>query len=241
MNNNPVRYNDPSGHFINLVVGGLVGAAIGFVAMAMKDISMPAGQKLTAQDYATGVLVGVAAGALIGSGLGVGVGTALGATLLGAGTGATASAAAYTITSGEDYNSGEMTINAGIGAASGAISGGVGNVASTSTFLTKVGATSIQMGVSILAAGTQQIASDAFDGNWTNGPDLAAAYTGGAMAQVSAAIVDGIVPGGGQIMGPLVRTTLIETGTNLWIGQTTKLNNKPNWRENRNSCLIDLQ
>jgi hypothetical protein len=68
--------------------------------------------------------VGAAGGALIGTGVGAAAGISLLSTvaLIGAGAGAIGSQAGYSFTHGNDYDSGEMAISAGIGAGAGALS-----------------------------------------------------------------------------------------------------------------------
>lgn len=95
----------------------------GLITMAVKDALTP-GLELTAEDYLAGAAVGMVAGALIGSGAGAGAGFAI---LASAGTGMATSAIGYTIASGKDYKTKEMAVSATVGAAAGALSGGVSN------------------------------------------------------------------------------------------------------------------
>ncbi|MBV6397140.1 MAG: hypothetical protein HFACDABA_02745 [Anaerolineales bacterium] len=41
VNNNPVRYNDPTGHFANVLIGMGVGILAGLTLMAVKSIASP--------------------------------------------------------------------------------------------------------------------------------------------------------------------------------------------------------
>ncbi len=101
MNNNPVRYNDPSGHCVVLctaLIGALAGGVIAGVTYAITN----QGNSFNGKELAVAIGVGVVAGALVGSGIGIvaaaastsTAAAAAGATL--AATNATMSAAATT-------------------------------------------------------------------------------------------------------------------------------------------------
>jgi len=84
VNNNPVKYNDPSGHCflvcaaIGAVVGAVVGAATVALPLMIKNVQ--AGQPLTANidpaEVGKAALIGAGAGAVIGGTLGVGLAAA---------------------------------------------------------------------------------------------------------------------------------------------------------------------
>jgi RHS repeat-associated protein len=70
MNNNPIRYNDPSGHCpfcVTGAIGALAGAAIGGITYAMTN----SGDSFNGKELAVAMGVGAVAGALVGSGLGI--------------------------------------------------------------------------------------------------------------------------------------------------------------------------
>jgi RHS repeat-associated protein len=74
-NNNPVRYNDPSGHCLILctaIIGGAIGAIVGAVGYTAYTIA-------TGNEFNTGTMLlaaggGAVAGALIGTGVGIAAG-----------------------------------------------------------------------------------------------------------------------------------------------------------------------
>ena len=65
--NNPLRYTDPSGECINILIGAGVGAAVGAGAYALS--AALAGQPINGRDLAVVAATGAIAGALVGSGL----------------------------------------------------------------------------------------------------------------------------------------------------------------------------
>jgi hypothetical protein len=92
MNNNPVKYNDPSGHCLILCTAA-IGAAIGAIAGA---VGYTAYTIATGREFNTGHMLlaaggGAAAGALIGTGVGIaaGISTATATTAAITGAGAT--------------------------------------------------------------------------------------------------------------------------------------------------------
>ena len=112
--NNPVRYNDPTGHCPTCLIGA-VGGAIALTALVY--FTHP---DVPPQELVKAALVGATAGLLIGTGVGLEAGTAIAAAYIGAGTGAITAAAAYTVTAGKSYNGQEMAGNALIGGVTGA-------------------------------------------------------------------------------------------------------------------------
>ncbi len=59
--NNPLKYNDPNGHFINCVVGGFVGCIIGGIVGGAVALAMDT-------DINAGIIGGAISGAFVGSG-----------------------------------------------------------------------------------------------------------------------------------------------------------------------------
>ena len=110
-----------------MTLGGLAGAI-------MYQVTTGSGGNFTDMMIAAGT--GAVAGGLIGSGIGApagimmmtGIGTAGMATAVavGAGVGMIGAQAGYTFSAGENYNSTDMVIAAGVGGAQGALSGAAG-------------------------------------------------------------------------------------------------------------------
>lgn len=117
--NNPIKYNDPSGHCpmcIGLIAGAIVGAATYAITTAVS------GREFSASDLALATAVGAAGGFLIGTGVGAATGVAAFAAI-GAGTGALSAQIGYSVSSGKKYDSGEMVIASSVGAVAGAAKG----------------------------------------------------------------------------------------------------------------------
>jgi RHS repeat-associated protein len=134
VNNNPVRYNDPTGHFINFVAGAFIGGLIGggsyLIGAAISGRQVDPGQ------LAVATAVGVGAGLLVATGVGaVAGGTILASAIAGAGVGAVTAESAYNLTAGDNYNTGDMLIASGAGLAAGAANGAIGasSLAGTTT------------------------------------------------------------------------------------------------------------
>jgi hypothetical protein len=97
VNNNPVRYTDPTGHCLIIctaIIGGAVGAIVGAVGYTAYTIA-------TGTEFNTGHMLlaaggGAAAGALIGTGVGIAAGMSTAATTTAAVTGAGAATTAAT-------------------------------------------------------------------------------------------------------------------------------------------------
>ena len=107
VNNDPVNANDPSGHFINFIIGAVVGAAIGAGSYAIG--SMISGRQIDPMQLAITAGVGAGAGLLIATGVGAVAGSAmLAAAITGAGVGAVTAEAGYNLTSGKNYNDADM-------------------------------------------------------------------------------------------------------------------------------------
>ena len=120
--NNPVNYNDPSGHCA-FVVGAGFGALFGGIVYGIT--TLVSGRSFNAGDLATSIAVGAAGGALVGTGVGAGSGIAMLASI-GADTGILSSELAYEVTSGNQFTSGELLATSLVGAATGAATGVLG-------------------------------------------------------------------------------------------------------------------
>jgi len=125
VNNDPVNANDPSGHFINFIIGAVVGAAIGAGSYAIG--SMISGRQIDPMQLAITAGVGAGAGLLIATGVGAVAGSAmLAAAITGAGVGAVTAEAGYNLTSGKNYNDADMETATLIGGGAGAANGMLG-------------------------------------------------------------------------------------------------------------------
>ncbi len=126
VNNNPIRYNDPSGHCLILctaLLGGAIGAIVGAVTYTATN----------AHSFDTGEMLvtaggGAVAGALIGSGVGLLTGGAAGALattatiMTGAGSGAAGSGAGYMLTNIGGFEENSFLETTAIGGVVGGIS-----------------------------------------------------------------------------------------------------------------------
>ncbi len=118
--NNPIRYNDPTGHCPTCLAGAALGAIAG--ALIYTGTTWSARRAWSNDDYLAAVAVGALGGTLIGLGFSApaGVGTY---TAIGSGAGAIGGQIGYSLVAGKDYESEEMLISAGVGTIAGAISG----------------------------------------------------------------------------------------------------------------------
>jgi len=145
--NNPIKYNDPTGHCpwcIGAAIGGIVGGIVGAVTyIATNEV-----EHRTNTGLWTAVAGGAVGGALVGSGLGLIAGAAgtvsaasAGLTmatgtaamevasstsvsvLIGAGSGAIGSGTAYMVANQNEFNTSDYTFTTLLGGASGAASG----------------------------------------------------------------------------------------------------------------------
>ncbi len=229
MNNNPVRYNDPSGHCPTCLVG-LVGGAV--VGVAIVYFTHP---NLTPRDYMQAAFVGATAGLLIGSGVGAGAGTAIGATLFGAGVGAATSAAAYSVTAGESYNSQEMTGNALIGMATGAAVALTGPAVLEAKVASSFTAQAARAGINALGAQASIALNDQFDDDLspTGGMDFGSAAVGGYGFGFTAELADTVVTTvsgsktAGTVTYNLARSLSIATVQNHWLNWVDSLGEIP--------------
>jgi len=69
VNNNPLKYTDPSGHFLvpGAIIGGAIGAMVGAIAYTVTNH----GQNFNHKEYFLAIGAGAVSGALIGSGIGL--------------------------------------------------------------------------------------------------------------------------------------------------------------------------
>jgi RHS repeat-associated protein len=126
-NNNPLNYTDDSGHFAWFVSGG-IGAAIGGIVGGVV-YSVCNRDNFSTSGLLTAIGAGAVAGGLIGSGVGLLAAPATSAALataatamVGAGTGAAGSAAGYTFTNQNAFDSKDFVETTAIGGAVGGIS-----------------------------------------------------------------------------------------------------------------------
>jgi RHS repeat-associated protein len=189
MNNNPLKYSDPSGHWAQLLLGAAIGAVAGVAIVAFTH------PNLKPIDYAQAAIVGATAGVLISSGIGIGAGTALGATLVGAGTGAATSAAAYAVTAGDSYNTSEMAANALIGAATGAASALTGPSVVLPEVAKGTAAVAARVAINTLGAEVSQVMHYEYFNNNTYPPsdELAKAGAVGFTTSYAGEVGDGVV------------------------------------------------
>ena len=176
---------------------------------------------MTFADYGKAALIGAAAGGLITSGIGLGAGTTLGATLFNMGTGAAASAIGYTFASGSNYNSDEMMGNALIGGAAGAASGYIGKIGG-SGLTTKI----LQAKISMGAGEAQLIVGDSYDDEDSTTRDLFGGMAVGGASYAFQNILSGVNPGWGPVIGGVVRSSLLEAGSNILQEGIDKMDNQ---------------
>ena len=150
VSNNPLRYTDPTGEWLNIVIGAIIGAAVGYVGCGLATGGWTSGNCLVAAG--AGALIGAVAGATFGASLAIagsaGLGTAAAGggftfaglsglaafTFAGAGSGAVAGGAGYmlsggiAVASGKEwqFNGGDFVHSVGMGAIEGAIGGAAG-------------------------------------------------------------------------------------------------------------------
>jgi len=116
--NNPALYVDPSGRFINILIGGVVGGAVGAGAYTL-SVAL-SGRQFNARDMWVVAGTGAVAGGLIGSGVGI-------LALIGAGAGS--SGLGYLAANawmGSQFCVKDFGIAVGVGAISGALTPVVG-------------------------------------------------------------------------------------------------------------------
>jgi hypothetical protein len=207
VNNNPVKYNDPTGHFLNVAAGAFLGAVVGIGIVAYIGLAHPEAN-ISGGDILAAAFVGAAAGTLISTGVGIGAGTVLGATLLGAGTGAAGSAIGYTAVAGGDYNTGEMLTNAIIGAGTGAVGGGYSQFAVNAGM--PIAGVALKVGTSIVAGELQAITS-----GHPSPYEIAGGGTVGAAGAIAGEAANGI-PIVGPMVDDVIRSSAIEYLGNLY-------------------------
>ena len=126
--NNPIRFNDPSGHCplcapIMSTAGGVIIGSIAGVSIYVATTYI-SHRQFSVDDYNSALANGIVAGALVGSGVGI-VKPAISKPLIGAGVGMISSQMGYSTASGNKYNNDEMVISSTIGGLSGAITSGM--------------------------------------------------------------------------------------------------------------------
>jgi len=116
---NPLKYNDPSGHWVNIAIGAVVGAIVGGVTYAITN----QGDSFNGWECAAAAGVGALAGAAISVGLVGAAGAAVATTsgLVGGGAAALVGSEFYMIENQNEFETDEFLLNAGINAATGAI------------------------------------------------------------------------------------------------------------------------
>ncbi len=117
VNNNPLTYNDPDGHFVNVAAGAIIGATIGVGLYALNIMSSH--QDFNISQALTVAAVGAASGALISTGIGAVAGVQL---FAGVGLAACAGGQliANTIT-GSDFKTTDFVVSSAYGFANGAL------------------------------------------------------------------------------------------------------------------------
>ena len=130
-NNNPVRYNGPSGHFINVLGGAVIGALVGVGLYALNTAS--SGQDFNIAQAATVAAVGAASGALIATGVG-----AVAGIHLFAGVGMAAAAGGYLLgnaATGSEFKTTNFLSTSAYGFANGALGPIIGTTYAGATIL----------------------------------------------------------------------------------------------------------
>jgi len=136
MVNNPIRYNDPTGHCVVLctaIIGGAVGAMGGGIAYTIANN----GQNFITTDFFTAVGAGAVAGTLIGSGIGLlaapvaitgiaGFASAAtinttGTALIGGGAGAAGSGLSYIGSTAGNFDPDDFVVATSVGGVTGAV------------------------------------------------------------------------------------------------------------------------
>jgi hypothetical protein len=129
-------------------------------------------------DYLKAVGVGTIGGGLIGTGIGIGAGW-MAFSAIGAGTGAIGSQLGYSVASKKEYDSDDMMIAAGVGAVTGAITGGV--LANTTT------AYAVNVATNGVAGSVQYAITEKYHGR---DPDVYEALHIGAESAIMTAVIN---------------------------------------------------
>ena len=242
-NNNPLNYTDDSGHFAWFVSGG-IGAAIGGIVGGVV-YSVCNHDNFSTSGLLTAMGAGAIAGGLIGSGVGLLAAPATSAALataatamVGAGTGSAGSAAGYTITNQNAFDSKDFVETTAIG---GAV-GGISAVTPLSTLGVAAKATTYIAGSETLYA----LQTD----NWTvEGAQRAALYgaigagfdVGGAWAvgRTSSSLTDIYPSRGPQGYSPQSSTSdILTSAARLRVG-TGMLNSSSGWISGTGASLTN--
>jgi RHS repeat-associated protein len=191
VNNNPLRYTDPSGHWINFAIGAAVGAIIGGGSYA---IGAAISGNFDSGQFVAATAMGTAGGLLVATGIGAATGSAMiAAAVTGAGVGAITAEAAYNITAGENYNTTDMMIATGVGAVAGAANGAIGvtSIAGTTTGLVA------ETAVNGAAGSSQHLLTSLHNGASLDGNLLLESAGVGLLTAGTTGMVD-------QLLGPLL-------------------------------------
>jgi len=201
--NNPLRYNDPTGH-CPMCIGAALGAVFGAVTYVATSVA--SGRTMTGGDFATSVAVGAVGGFLIGTGVGIGAGVAALAAA-GAGAGVLSAQAGYSAASGKDFDSGELAIAATVGGVAGAAKGAL--------MATGAGGLGVNSAIDGAAGAVQYAATEMYNGR---SMDL-----GLAVESTSVGVVTGAVSG---LFGEGVRVASPQSNGSMWINVAS---NNHNW------------
>ena len=203
--NNPLRYNDPTGH-CPMCIGAALGAVFGAVTYVATSVA--SGRTMTGGDFATSVAVGAVGGFLIGTGVGIGAGVAALAAA-GAGAGVLSAQAGYSAASGKDFDSGELAIAATVGGVAGAAKGALALTA------VEAGGLGVNSAIDGVAGAVQYAATEMYNGR---SMDLRLA-----VESTSVGVVSGAVSG---IIGEGVRVASSQSNGSMWIRVAS---NNHNW------------
>jgi RHS repeat-associated protein len=208
VSNNPVRYNDPTGHCPTCLIGAIGGAII------LTAVVYATHPDLAPQEYVRAALVGATAGLLIGTGVGIEAGGAIAAAYVGAGIGGLTAAGAYTVTAGDSYDGQEMAANAVIGEVTGAATALLGPEALGVKLASSTEAIVARTGFNMLGAQTSQIVhNEYFDEEYPSYPppseSVGAAMAGG-LGSGFGEVLDSAVTSltGSKILGSLTYNTV---------------------------------
>jgi RHS repeat-associated protein len=135
---NPIRYNDPTGHCVPLC-SGAIGLAVGLVAGAIMYAANNQGEDFDWGELAMAAGAGAIAGGLIGSGLALiaapattGLALTAATAMVGGGTGMAFSSGSYMVRNRNSFDKGSFAMETAAGGAIGAVgavSGPVGKIA----------------------------------------------------------------------------------------------------------------
>jgi hypothetical protein len=215
--NNPVNFNDPTGHCPTCLAGLAIGAIAGAAIYA--GTTWSSGRAWNNNDYLASVAVGAIGGGLVGTGIGIGAGIATFAAI-GAGTGVIGGQLGYSASSGKDYDSGEMLISAGVGGAAGAMAGGISGgtglaVAGVSSRVVAAATTKVTIANAVVygsASTAQYELTSKYNGQEPTWRGRGASFGSGAAASL---LMDGIT--GAPITSPAVNRMAISNNPKILV------------------------